>query len=175
MFFRSRGIGSEYGLTCLVTGEQKGLMDNISAFVVSRLEGERAVRMLKGRPFLDYRPHEPDWIQVKVGVIHEHRLVLTRLHEGTTALNGILTPQLLKWALLPDQFPGYEPFVLRRLKETQARLDEALTALRPCPAVGPATPTGDGHAYQADHNWYTVEGGVACLACKVSMPPGVTP
>jgi hypothetical protein len=76
-----RGIGSESGLPCFVTGERPGFTPNVSGFVNSKEAGERVVDMFDGLARLDFRPHEPNWIQVKVGALPEHAAVLHLLME----------------------------------------------------------------------------------------------
>jgi hypothetical protein len=79
-----RGIGTESGLPCFVTGERPefpGFTPNISGFVNSKEAGERVVEMFDGLARLDFRPHEPQWIQVKVGALQEHAAVLNLLME----------------------------------------------------------------------------------------------
>ncbi len=71
--FRSRGIGSDQCPGCFVCGGETGLMDNISAFVASKEEGEQIVAWFGGRARLDFRDYEPNWIQVKVGACATHR------------------------------------------------------------------------------------------------------
>lgn len=69
--WRPRGVGHGTGSgTCLVS--KKKLATHIghdcSGFVRSKADGERVVRLFKGHAYLDYRPSEPNWIQVKVAV-----------------------------------------------------------------------------------------------------------
>jgi len=66
-----RGIGKDL-CTCYITGENSNrdkYLHNLSGFVKSKEDGERIVEMFNGLAFLDYRENEPDWIQVKVGVV----------------------------------------------------------------------------------------------------------
>jgi len=48
------------------------MYNNLSAFVETKEEGERAVAMFTQGAKLDYRPQEPNWIQVKVGACDTH-------------------------------------------------------------------------------------------------------
>jgi len=77
--FKSRGLGTEFGLKCFVTGE-KSDGPNIAAFVESKEAGERIVKMFNGRAKLSYREREPDWIQVKVGVTNKYKIALEKLN-----------------------------------------------------------------------------------------------
>lgn len=64
-------------------------MNNISAFVSSKAEGEEVVSWFKQGARLDFRPHEPEWIQVKIGACDTHVPNLERL-EKKTAIHGVL-------------------------------------------------------------------------------------
>ncbi len=97
-YFSCRGLGSEGNLTCFVTGEILPLMSNISGFVTSKEAGERIVKMFKGYAWLDYRPHEPDWIQVKIGTIPKYVVVLELIMEFTR--QGVISPVMIEHALL---------------------------------------------------------------------------
>jgi len=76
-FFSSRGIGLD-DCTCFVCGthDRDGLghtmLNNISAFVQCKEAGERIVGMIQRGARLDYREHEPDYVQVKIGACDKH-------------------------------------------------------------------------------------------------------
>lgn len=97
-YFSCRGLGSETNLTCLVTGEILPLMSNISGFVASKEAGERVVKMFEGRAWLDYRPHEPGWVQVKIGTIPKYVVVLELIMEFTR--QGVISPTMIEHALV---------------------------------------------------------------------------
>ena len=88
-FFNSRGIGSEWKLSCFCCGAQdkdpqksSGLLNNIAAFVQGKASGERVVKMFDtqgGGAKLDYREREPDRVQVKIGACNEHLPNLKKL------------------------------------------------------------------------------------------------
>lgn len=118
-YWSPRGLGSEWNLTCLVTGKEERLMPNISGFVRSKAAGERVVKMFDGRARLDWRESEPNWIQVKVGVIEEHKEVLVRLFDAVMTCEGMLTPEIIKWAIDPVKSRGYQPKALERIKALQ--------------------------------------------------------
>ena len=71
--FRSRGIGSDT-CSCFVCGEPppKVFFSNISAFVKTKEEGEEIKSWFNGQAWLDYRPSEPNWIQLKIGACEKH-------------------------------------------------------------------------------------------------------
>lgn len=101
--WNSRGIGSEFGLPCFVTGAPStgpgDLKPNIAAFVESQEAGTVIVAsMFNGLARLDYREKEPNWIQVKVGVVKEHKAALEELDRLTRANNNIITPTIIKAA-----------------------------------------------------------------------------
>lgn len=79
---RPRGIGNDWTPGCMCCGGEKGLHKNISFFVPSRETGEAIVAMFKHGAFLDWREHEPNWIQVKVGACDAHLENLRELFDG---------------------------------------------------------------------------------------------
>lgn len=127
-FWSARGVGKDWNLVCLVTGEKCDLMPNASGFVTSREAGERVVALFNGRARLDFRRREPDWIQVKVGCLDEHEAVLHRLCEASWACCGMLCENIVKWALDPVGCPGLEPKAMRRAREYKAMLDNLVIA-----------------------------------------------
>jgi hypothetical protein len=71
VLWRPRGLGTGQGNNvCAFTGEPlKGHYGHdASGFVESLEDGLLLASMFKGRAYLDYRPSEPKWIQVKVAV-----------------------------------------------------------------------------------------------------------
>lgn len=76
--WRSRGIGLDVAPGCFICGaalRHEGSIDylnNVAAFVGSKEDGEKAVRFIGQGARLDWREHEPTWIQVKVGACDEH-------------------------------------------------------------------------------------------------------
>lgn len=81
-FFYSRGIGTDRSPGCFACGGGGwGMRSNISGFVTCKAAGERVVAMfMKGGAWLDYREHEPDRVQVKVGACQKHLSVLKLLN-----------------------------------------------------------------------------------------------
>lgn len=80
-FFRSRGIGLDQTPGCFVCGGNETLHANISGFVNTKEAGERVVAMFDKGARLDFRLHEPDRIQVKIGACNNHRKNLEKLDE----------------------------------------------------------------------------------------------
>lgn len=85
--FRPRGVGLDTCPGCFVCGAAKRSKDandylnNVSGFVRTKEEGERIVQMFvvedgedpnASRARLDFRPSEPNWIQLKVGACDAH-------------------------------------------------------------------------------------------------------
>lgn len=118
-FWRARGIGSNGGWKSLVTGEHVEFGPDVAGFVGSRESGERLVEHLEGRAKLDFRPSEPNWVQVKLIVEEEHKPVLQRLCDAVAACEGVIRPRILAWALDPENFPGYEPRMLKMLRSAR--------------------------------------------------------
>jgi hypothetical protein len=77
-----RGIGKDWTPGCMCCGGDKNLYNNASFFVQSRESGEAIVAMFEHGAFLDWREHEPNWIQVKVGACDAHLENLVALVAG---------------------------------------------------------------------------------------------
>lgn len=91
-FFRSRGVGLDEVPSCFVCGADRSgeYSPNISAFVQCKEAGERVVcDLFQGRARLDFREHEPDYLQVKVGTCKEHESYLDELHTRSDVLGRI--------------------------------------------------------------------------------------
>lgn len=88
--FTSRGIGQEFGLRCFVTGDDNDgyCMPNISGFVDSKENGEAICAFVPGS-YLDYREHEPNYIQVKIGAHPDQIVKLRRLNDAILELGVI--------------------------------------------------------------------------------------
>lgn len=98
--WRPRGIGIGQGnKVCAITGEPlQGFYGyDASGFVESREDGQALADMFKGRAYLDYRPSEPNWIQVKVAVEQtaENEQRLGMFVSAVRANDNVITPALL--------------------------------------------------------------------------------
>jgi hypothetical protein len=87
--FRPRGIGTDVCPCCFACqaapgADDKPFMSNIAAFVGSKADGEEIVKWFKGAAWLDFRPSEPSWIQVKVGACVKHFPNLERLFKSSS-------------------------------------------------------------------------------------------
>jgi hypothetical protein len=82
-FFYSRGIGTDHTPGCFVCGGKDKMHHNIAAFVKCKEAGERVVAMFSKGARLDYREHEPDRVQVKIGSCNNHRSNLEKLAAAT--------------------------------------------------------------------------------------------
>lgn len=78
----------------------RGIGYDLSGFVVSKLSGERLLRMVKlvletdePKSWLDYREQEPCWIQFK---FQKEEFDLEKLQSLATANNNIITIDILK-------------------------------------------------------------------------------
>lgn len=87
--FDPRGIGMDECPCCFVCKQHGGLMDNIAAFVKSKEDGEKIVAWFEHCARLDYRPSEPNWIQVKVGTCKEYLPALEHLGK-LTSVHGVI-------------------------------------------------------------------------------------
>lgn len=77
--FGLRPIGSDSLPGCFVCGNGGGLMTNSCGFVSTKEDGERVVEWFRNQARLDYRAHEPNWIQVKFGTCKNHEPWLQEL------------------------------------------------------------------------------------------------
>ena len=81
--YNPRPLGLNW-LPCYVCGEggKDGAQPDMAAFVDSQKAGERVVAIfqeLGSQAKLDFRPSEPNWIQVKIGACERHRPNLVKL------------------------------------------------------------------------------------------------
>lgn len=100
--FMPRGIGYDVCPGCFVCGAKKRnetsneYLNNIAAFVASKAQGEEIVTWFSNGlgtgARLDFRQHEPNWIQVKVGACDIHLPQLQKLYE-MTAVYGVIRKQ----------------------------------------------------------------------------------
>lgn len=82
--FNPRGIGCDVVPACFVCGNPlDGYSANIAAFVNSEVDGRSVVEWFGGKARLDFRPSEPNWIQVKVGTCEQHLPNLEKLFAMT--------------------------------------------------------------------------------------------
>lgn len=106
--FSPRGIGNNW-LKCFVCGEGGGdkVQSDMAAFVQDKESGQRVVAMFAGiesLAVLDFRPHEPDWVQVKVGACEQHLPQLESLYQ-LTRVDGRISLRVVKQALGIDTLP----------------------------------------------------------------------
>ena len=94
--FSTRGIGLEQIGKCFYCGcVVDGYQPNISGFVDDNYEGEKIVKLFtKGGAYCDFRKHEPNWVQVKIGSCKEHEDKLEKL-DSILTITGAFTPKLL--------------------------------------------------------------------------------
>ncbi|MBP9801450.1 MAG: hypothetical protein KBC83_02150 [Candidatus Moranbacteria bacterium] len=137
-YFRSRGIGMETTPGCFVCGGERALYHNIAAFVQTKEAGERVVGMFAHGARLDYRSHEPDRVQVKIGACHGHLAnleCLDRLVEGgvitTEIILSTITALKIKKAVLWWLVTGVVPPVLTTEDQKIESLMPLVSALFP--------------------------------------------
>jgi hypothetical protein len=82
--FRPRGIGLDLTPGCYVCGGEQKMYNNISGFVASRTDGQLIKHLFATGARLDYRDHEPNWIQVKIGACDTHLPNLQHLYAFTS-------------------------------------------------------------------------------------------
>jgi len=101
VYFLSRGIGTDTTPGCFVCGGETKPWgySNIAAFVNSKEAGEQCVAMFGGKgAWLDYRGHEPSWIQVKVGACDAHLPNLKVLEREAIKNNNTLNEAIIEEA-----------------------------------------------------------------------------
>jgi hypothetical protein len=91
--YHPRGIGSNW-LPCYICnqGGKDKVQSDMSAFVSDKSAGERVVVMYEELGLyakLDFRPSEPNWVQVKVGACNKHLPNLEKLTETCSKDNKI--------------------------------------------------------------------------------------
>lgn len=97
-FFSPRGIGLDTTPGCFVCGGPQAMLNNIAAFVRTKTAGERVVAMFEKGAWLDYRPSEPDWVQVKIGACDPHLPKLERLM-ALAREKKIITAEMIEQSL----------------------------------------------------------------------------
>ena len=80
--FASRGIGIAW-ISCFVCGGKPDMKSNLASFVNSKEDGEIITSWFSHGAVLDFREHEPNWIQVKIGACQGHLEALKKLEEKT--------------------------------------------------------------------------------------------
>lgn len=98
---RPRGFGTGWG-KCLVCGNDDGkACDDFASFVPTKQTGESIVSLIKamgGHSNLDYRPSEPNWIQVKICACPDHTKALEHLYRSVSE-NGSVDAEKVKNSL----------------------------------------------------------------------------
>jgi hypothetical protein len=101
--FRSRDIGLDWIPCFMCPGSKSYLRPNIAAFVQSKKAGERVVAMFKrvarGDVCLDFRPSEPNRVQVKLGCCSAHKPSLEALDRLTDEAGGVITEAVIRQAM----------------------------------------------------------------------------
>jgi len=104
--YSPRGIGANW-IPCGVCGEGGGVgpcQPDMAAFVKGLEGGICVVGLLDSAGLhpdgfvLDYRPSEPDWVQVKIGACEKHISFLQSLCKATAEKRRI-TPNIIKECL----------------------------------------------------------------------------
>lgn len=97
VYWSSRGVGSNWGMHDIRSHAIfKGLTPDMSGYVKTREDGEKAVRIFGGA-YLDYRPSEPHYIQVKIGSADAD--TLWALHMLVRKNDNILTRRIIEQAI----------------------------------------------------------------------------
>lgn len=101
-FFNSRPVGYDM-VTCFCCKDKNKVnqsMNNIAGFVVCKEAGERVIALFDtytGGARLDYRPHQPNYVQVKIGACKKHFANLEKLAELVS--DGVITRKKIKEAM----------------------------------------------------------------------------
>lgn len=98
ILFTPRQIGSNW-LPCFICPtDSDGLKDDFASFVKSRADGEKAVEWFRSYGLittLDYRPSEPDWVQVKTAACDQHKYHLRYLRSMIQTNGNVLSKGML--------------------------------------------------------------------------------
>jgi len=86
---------------------------DMSSFVTDRAAGKRVVEMFamhESSAYLDFRLHEPNYVQVKIGACERHLPNLRHLQQLTQEANHTISPSIIRSALLlgTDNEPSFE-------------------------------------------------------------------
>lgn len=86
--YQSRGKGANwYDCSfCGTKGSGNGVQTDMAAFVDGKQGGEAVVALFGNfgvKANLDFRPHEPTWVQVKLGACEDHVEILDKIMEHT--------------------------------------------------------------------------------------------
>lgn len=119
-----RGIGRGGGYPSLATGEQCDFGHDLSMFASSRADAYtfadwiaidkddgRGREKRLDRCYIDYRPSEPKWLQIKVCAEEENEATLERLNNVLLVQGGYIDEDTVKWVLEPDTHR--EPYGIR--------------------------------------------------------------
>ena len=74
-----------------------GVNNDFASFVRTREDGEE-IKNIIPHSYLDYRPQEPNWIQVKIGGCDKHREELQRLRTLIVKNRNLFWEELLEEA-----------------------------------------------------------------------------
>lgn len=90
--WQSRGVGMDATRPCGWT-QHNPVCANCSGFVRSREDGELLESIFGIGAWLDYRPSEPKWLQLKVYACSDHAVALQELDTMSRVNKGALTPK----------------------------------------------------------------------------------
>lgn len=126
-----RGIGSGGGYPSLATGKPCDFGPDMAMFAGSRADAylfadwaARDIEDGSGRSkridccYIDYRPSEPNWLQVKVCVEKEDEAVLDRLYTAINVQGGYCDEEIVKWAIDPEN--NKQPYGVRIYNQLEA-------------------------------------------------------
>lgn len=97
-FCEPRPVGMDRTPGCFICGGDDDLHHNFAGFVRCKESGERVVTMFEHGVRLDYREHEPDRVQVKIGACREHKPNLEHLQQAVRT-DGIITEKRIAKAI----------------------------------------------------------------------------
>jgi hypothetical protein len=109
--FRPRGIGMNW-LPCFICeGDPEILRHDMASFVADKAAGERVVAMFEElglKAQLDFRPSEPNWVQVKVAACLDHLPNLKLLYYLVVRLHTSPVAPVINMDILRDVTPGID-------------------------------------------------------------------
>lgn len=87
--FNPRGIGGANERTiCLCCAHKAG--HELAGFVKNKEAGEIVTKMFLTGAWLDFRPREPGWVQVKIGACERHIQNLQKMEEHIRSNGDII-------------------------------------------------------------------------------------
>lgn len=100
--FVPRGIGQNW-IPCFVCGREnsrkkdnQSVNNDLAGYVQSKESGEKILKMFAKKVKLDYREHDPNYVQVKIGACNDHLRNLKLLRDLIIEHGNVISQSLIK-------------------------------------------------------------------------------